>query len=482
MRACIVCLVVAVGVAHADPSADAWQALTRNDIEAAYALVNDNHPATLPEAHDTAFVATLRAAHDKAIAHAAAVSSFEGYRAVLAEFALSLGDGHLWSRPLIEPREVRWAGILAGRRGTTWVVAANEPALTGEDLTGARILTCDNQPIDSVARDALAYRAQPGVEASAILRAGWLLIDDGNPFIHRPRECRFQHKGRDIRLALHWTAIDLSQLRTKYWKLPVGRAGFDAHPADRGGYWVAIEELNAQAQQVIDSVKAAVSTVRAARYVVVDLRGNGGGNDLYGRLLANLIYGDTHVAAVLGPMPDDAATCKSAWRASPGNLAYLEGRLAESKQLHEAAAIGYLSTAVDELKAALAAGRHLTAPLTCPAAHKSAPAPSLIRAPVFVLTDSACFSSCIGTLDMFRKLGAIQIGHASSADTHNSEVREIKLPSGLSMFSTLQAIMPDAPYRIGPFAPAHVFAGDITDIAVIQRWLADSVLPAHGIR
>lgn len=39
---------------------------------------------------------------------------------------------------------------------------------------------------------------------------------------------------------------------------------------DRGGYWVAIEELNAQAQQVIDSVKAAVSTVRAARYVVVD--------------------------------------------------------------------------------------------------------------------------------------------------------------------------------------------------------------------
>src|SRR3954467_14739435 len=29
-----------VGVAHAIPSADAWQALARNDIEAAYALVN----------------------------------------------------------------------------------------------------------------------------------------------------------------------------------------------------------------------------------------------------------------------------------------------------------------------------------------------------------------------------------------------------------------------------------------------------------
>lgn len=482
MRACIVCLVVGLGVAHAEPSADAWQALTRNDLEAAYALINENHPATVPEAHDTAFVATLRAAHERAIAHAAAVSSFEGYRAVLAEFALALGDGHLWSRPLLEPREVRWAGIVAARRGATWVVAAGDPALTGEDVTGARILACDNQPIERVARDALAYRAQPGIEASTIFRGAWLLVDDGNPFIHRPRECRLQLHGRDLRLALRWTAIDLSVLRTKYWKLPVGRAGFDAHPADRGGYWVAIEALNDQAQRVVDSVKAAVSTVRAARYVLVDLRGNGGGNDLYGRLLANLLYGDAHVAAVLGPMPDDSAACKSAWRASPGNLAYLEGLLAEREQLHEAAAIGILSTAVNEVKTALAAGRPLTAPLTCPTAHKSAPAPSLIRAPVFVLTDSACFSSCIGMLDMFRKLGAIQIGHASSADTHNSEVREIKLPSGLSMFSTLQAIMPDAPYRIGPFVPAHVFEGDITDVAQIQRWFADTVLPAHGVR
>ena len=482
MRAslCVGSIVLWSATAVAEPSAAAWQTLARNDIEAAYALITDNDPAVLPEVHDTAFVATLRAAHDKALAHVAAVSSFEGYRAVIAELALSLGDGHLQSRTLIEPREVRWAGVIAARRGTSWVVASDDPALTGEDLTGARIVSCDQQPIDAVAHDALAYRAQPGVEASTILRAGWLLVDDGNPFIHRPRACRFERNRQVTDVALRWTAIDLAELRAKFWKPPVGHAGFGAHPADAGGYWIAIETLGQEAQAVLDTVQAALPTVRAARYVVVDLRGNGGGNDLYGRMLANQLYGDAHAAAVLGPMPDDSASCQEAWRASPDNLAALEALLASRKQHHEVAAIAGLTAAVADLKAAIAQGRALTGPLTCPPIAKPrVQTPPAMRAPIFVLTDAVCFSSCIGTLDMFRKLGAIQIGQSSSADTHNSEVREIHLPSGLSTFSTLQAIIPDAPYRIGPFTPAHAFAGDIADTAALARWITETVLPAH---
>jgi hypothetical protein len=72
------------GTGSADPgvpsSAAAWQALTRNDVEAAYTLLVDNHPAALPEVHDAGFTSALRAAHAKALARAATVSSFEGLR------------------------------------------------------------------------------------------------------------------------------------------------------------------------------------------------------------------------------------------------------------------------------------------------------------------------------------------------------------------------------------------------------------------
>lgn len=480
------CVLLEVARVSADPgsasSAAAWQTLTRNDIEAAHTLLVDNHPAALPEVHDTAFTSALRAAYAKALARAATVSSFEGYRATLAELANSLGDGHLQTWTLLSPREVNWAGVVAAKRGPSWVVAAGDPKLTGQDLTGARIVSCDKVPIESFARDIMSFHALLGVDASVALYGGWLLVDDGNPFVHYPRECSFERNGQQVSIQLHWHAIAWTELRKTYWKDMVGRSGFGVRQIDGGGYWIALEALTQPAQAVVDAAQAASAAIRAARYVVIDLRGNGGGNDLYGRMLANALYGDAHAASVLGPMPTGDG-CKSAWRASPDNLAAMEARLAERTQAGEAAASAELAIGVNDMKAARAQGRALTGALTCaqPATRSRAAAPSLIHAPVVVLTDAACFSSCLGTLEFFRKLGAIQVGQSTNADTHNSEVRAIALPSGLSMFTTLQAIMPDEPYKIGPFVPAHVYAGDIADTAAVARWITDTVLPAHHV-
>jgi hypothetical protein len=470
----------------ADPgvpsSATAWQALTRNDVEAAYTLLIENHPAALPEVHDAAFTSALRAAHAKALARAATVSSFEGYRATLAELAGSLGDGHLYTWTRVVPREVRWAGVVAAKRDASWVVAAGDPKLTGQDLVGARIVSCDKVPIETFAREVMPFHALPGVEASVVLHGSELLVDDGNPFVHPPHECSFERSGKPVTVQLHWQPIASTKLRETYAKPPIGRAGFGVRPLDDGGYWIALEALTQPAQAVIDAARAASAAIRAARYVVIDLRGNGGGNDLYGRTLANALYGDAHAASVLGPMPTDGG-CKSAWRASPDNLAAMEAWLAERTQAGEAAVFAGLAAAIDDMKAARAQGRALTGALSCPqpAARSQAAAPSLIRAPVVVVTDAACFSSCLSTLQFFRKLGAIQVGQSTNADTHNSEVREVALPSGLSMFTTLQAIMPDEPYRIGPFTPAHVYAGDIADSDAVARWIADTVIPAHHV-
>ena len=95
---------------------------------------------------------------------------------------------------------------------------------------------------------------------------------------------------------------------------------------------------------------------------------------------------------------------------------------------------------------------------------------------MIVLTDPLCFSSCINVVGFFRQLGARQVGQVTGSDTHYSEVREIELPSGLSMFSTLDAIMPDAPRKIGPFTPDVIFTGDISDTAALETWIQATVL------
>ena len=52
------------------------------------------------------------------------------------------------------------------------------------------------------------------------------------------------------------------------------------------------------------------------------------------------------------------------------------------------------------------------------------------------------------------------------------EVREDKLPSGLSAFSTLQAFGPFMPRQLGPFEPSAPYPGSIADTAGLETWVA----------
>jgi hypothetical protein len=45
------------------------------------------------------------------------------------------------------------------------------------------------------------------------------------------------------------------------------------------------------------------------------------------------------------------------------------------------------------------------------------------------------------------------------------------MPSGLSMFSTLQAMALAEPLQDGPFVPNVLYDGDIADTAALERWI-----------
>jgi hypothetical protein len=51
--------------------------------------------------------------------------------------------------------------------------------------------------------------------------------------------------------------------------------------------------------------------------------------------------------------------------------------------------------------------------------------------------------SCLDVTDDWLKLGVLHVGQTTDSDTQYSEVREQYLPSGYSLFSTLQAVSRD---------------------------------------
>ena len=93
--------------------------------------------------------------------------------------------------------------------------------------------------------------------------------------------------------------------------------------------------------------------------------------------------------------------------------------------------------------------------------------------PVYFITDTGCGSACLDAADLWRALGAVQLGQETSADTLYMDVREDALPSGLSGVAVPMKVYrgrqrgPNVPLR-----PVHAFAGDMRDTAAREAWVA----------
>lgn len=251
--------------------------------------------------------------------------------------------------------------------------------------------------------------------------------------------------------------------------LKAGKAGFGVRTYP-GGLWISVETLDDRVPPVIAEVHARAEEVKAAKRIVIDVRGNGGGNSELGDQLAAVLVSQRSMQASKRPILDG---CGVSWRASPGNRATLESyrvRFAESSP----ALSEEIGKATKEMEVALAEGRNFTAPIpeACLQDREDvAPRPVVAPGRLVVLTDEACFSSCLIFVDRLRRLGAVQAGQPTREGNWYMEVRAEPLPSGLGSFRTMQKVAMEFPRKMGPYQPAMRYDGDMADTAALERWL-----------
>ena len=304
-------------------------------------------------------------------------------------------------------------------------------------------------------------------------RAAQLLIDDGNPFVAKPAKCQFVTAGGPVALDLKWRDIALRQLE------PIALRSY--RPAETamglsdfaGGKWISIPTFGNAAAELVDRVRESESALRAAPMVVVDLRGNSGGNSAYADEVARVLVGQTRVAAV----SSNANQCTGTyWRVSPDNRTALRNFVEALPEDRKPNWTGELTA----MERALANGARFAPALPACAASdiaaKSPPPPrnlppSAYKGRLILLTDRACFSSCLIAANLFRRLGALHVGEATDMSTRYMEVREIVLPSGLRTFSTLQKVALGLG-DFGPYAPAVVYPGPLHEDDKVKAWVA----------
>jgi len=471
------------GAGAQDAAASAWRDLTLADAEAAYGIIARNHPAAAVPAGDSAFRRTLEAARTAAQGRAREVRSYEGWLATLRAFAVAFDDPHIALHTRLSLGSVRWPGFVVARLGDATVVASRDTTDASLPAAGAILVSCDGVPADQYGRTRLGvFRGTWDVASQRVRTTPFLLVDDGNPFLPPARQCVVLERGVERTIELRWRSATVSALQDRLRDAsPVGSAGFEVRRAG-DGWWIGIQSLGGRVQSVLDSVAARVTEIRAAPWVVVDVRGNGGGNSEWANRLAIQLVGQerTNAAMRLAERQFASGMCGTSWRASADVEQTIEGYIRDMGPRLGEASINQWRRELDSVRVARQEGRELApAPRNCaPTAQQNAatvlPA-ALMKGKLVLLTDHACFSSCLMLAGLFRAVGALHVGEGTDFSTRYMEVRGFPLPSGLASFATLQKAGFGMPMRLGPFEPEIPYPGRIDETRAIEAWIMSLV-------
>lgn len=460
-----------------------WSATLVQDATGLHDIMVDSHPGT----HDPlnpAFRPRLDRGLELALERAKTTTDAGGWWWALRAYVASFEDGHVGIN-VTQPGysfATRWPGFLTIYRGADQVVADRDEADSATPPLGARLIDCDGVAADALAEQRIGqFRGRWFLEAQHVLFGDWMFLSAQNPWISEMRQCRFETDGATKTYSLNWRATpdDLGARRTR---LIQSRAlDFGITTLDDGGLWISTPSFNgdpsgetyAKLTALIEEMKVRQASLRAAPYVVLDVRGNGGGSSHWSELMAQILWGDDWMAAHSEPANEAVE-----WRASDGNLAQISDFLDQLRAANgQPQMIAWAERVVTGMKAAQAEGQvywrdaddDTGAPVTPPA-----PAPQLMAGPAYVLTDSSCGSACLDAVDLWKAAGAVQVGRETTADTVYMDIRNPVLPSGLA-----QIALPMKVYRgrargnNEPQRPDRLFEGDMTDDAALRAWIAD---------
>lgn len=459
------------GAASAQEAAPDWSAILRGDAQALHAIYSRDHPGAV-HGEDPGFKRALDEGLRQALRRAEKADSHPAYWYAMREYAAGFNDAHVVLNPA--PRApalpASWPGFLLRHDGGRFLLVdrSGEP---GAPPRGAVLTSCDGIDAETLGRERVGrFRGLWSLQSQREQFGHLVLVDADNPYALRPSRCLFESGGHAVSVDLKWRAIADAELTAKASAFRGGvRAPIGLRKLDDGGYWVSAGSFSSSGENgpklraLIGALQAEQAGMRSAPYIVLDVRGNTGGASSWGDQIAERVWGRAYTAERRPAAPEIV------WRVSDANIAHVEN--------HQQGMPGFVAKLLaGRMKSARARGEQLWRqpnPFGSDGATKPPRAKPAYAGRVYVVTDPVCVSSCIHALDVWKALGAKQVGRESSANTQYAEVRWAELPSGLSNLLVPMKILrlprpPSVPHR-----PEHPFDGDLRDTAALEGFIRD---------
>jgi hypothetical protein len=463
----------------------AWRKAAATDLTAMHDMLRDNAPQMFVERDSAHFRKWLETGYAEAQAMLPGVQDYNGYVYLLRGYAGGFRDGHLGvgspEHLGVSGRPPQWPGFATRWAGGAYVVSmTSASAKEPHPPVGAELLDCDGNSAEDLARSRLdKYEGNLDLNTGRVWSALSLLLDRGNPFVKPLKTCRFREASGIRTYPLSYRPLDRKD--GVFTSLPKARFGLE-HPAPE--VWrIGVPAMSGELDwpRLYADIEAHANDIRSSDRVIIDLRGNGGGDSQFAGELAKRLWGEpvtNYYLPFWGP---------AVYPAVSETRQYIAGTtIPELRKLSQAGKIPQGAVAAKEqflalLDKAIAKGRKTITVGQQTKPERGAVPANPMKAQVFLVTDHACFSACLDLMDLFLAIPNVyHAGTQTGADTIFMELERHKLPSAMAYLAYGHHALIKRPRGSNvPYtpAPALTYRGDLADEAAFERWLA--ALPAQ---
>ena len=477
-------LMTACGLTHAqagsekltDTKSDTltdWAAVSAKDISYAVELIRKKHIGSV-SGHLNVTEPLLRG-EAVALAEAAKAKSQQDYLRLMSRFFSSFGDPH--TAIDLDLKRTGWTGLIIDQvDGQFRVVWSEKNWPTALPAHGAIVQSCDGVWIGTYLQNkVMPYLSHaPEYPTSMSESARGMMMEGGLGLV--PSHCVFSTPDgspKDYQLSVLTFATDGNTsashlLEAERSIIPVARK-VAVYTMEPDMHWVGMPSFGvSDGGKAYEQVYAELEKLKQDKWIVFDLRGNGGGSSSWGNRALVPLFGKSYSEqlAELGGLAKYMV-------ATQDTLDFLRKYAADP---NFAAAKAALEALVPKIELAMAQGHKLALvggnddsdPYSAKAGLKQKPAGPRIAAVI----DRHCFSSCMNFLQQLKAIpDTVVLGEPTIGYSPYGEIAAYALPSGKG-----QVYIPGAYYKVAEatremFVPDIPFTGNLADDARLMQWV-----------
>lgn len=437
-----------------------WPQITTNDLHKMHDTLVDNTVQYIDKYKP--FMDWLDSGLNETLIIAKNVNSEAGYYYTLSRYATGFNNGHIAITNLNQRFPKKYADLIMQYQNGKYFVKYREPNYQNLPPLNSVLISCDKVNAQKIVdNDIISYQFTSQLEASNYKAANYLFFD-ANPLRNYQKECVFAFEGKKSTYRINWheisanEAVEIKSLFTKKYFFQIRRFG-------ENGLWISIPTLFPQKsdREFLDMIVNLSSNFRTFDPVVLDFRGNRGGNSEWAKKILNNLYGKTFVTQKLR---NQYNKIKETYRVSEDNIV-----------TYQQFALKYPEINIAEKMQSEQKIHHQTFIIENKIIGKTNTEKNLLTQfnnHLYFLTDYDCFSACLNTADLIYSLPhTIHIGLTTDADSPYTENGLQKLPGGANFIHTMKLDKNRPRGENQPYEPKYRYDGNIQNTEDLMQWV-----------